>query len=237
MALVDRRFAAGLVAVLALPLAVATAARQSNAEQAKPAAQIVADATTAMKNAKSFHVLGHIDEQGTAMVLNLSLSARGGGGSVQLSGATLEVVVNSTNVYVKADSKSWLKLTGDKATAQLVANRWIKAPRTSSSFAGFADLTVPKAFVLQFMSGESGFSKLPHLSTFDGRSAVVLTDAQGDKLYVANNGTPYILGLQGTARGSSGTMAFSDFGDAPMPATPVNAVTLPGLSATSSPSH
>ncbi|MGC8626814.1 MAG: hypothetical protein ACP5VR_04510 [Acidimicrobiales bacterium] len=233
MALVDRRFGAGLLTALAVPLAVAPTARHGNVELAKPAAQIVADATAAMKNAKSFHVLGHIDEQGTAMVLNLSLSPRGGGGSVELSGAALQVVVNPTYVYVKGDAKSWLKLTGDKATAQLVANRWIKAPRTSSSFASFADLTVPKAFVVQFMSGESGFSKLPRLRTFDGRSAVVLTDAQGDKLYVANNGTPYILEVQGTARGSSGTMVFSDFGDAPMPATPVNAISLPGLSSTS----
>jgi hypothetical protein len=56
---------------------------------------------------------------------------------------------------------------------------------------------------------------------------VVLEDATGDKLYIADTGTPYMLAAKSS--GTGGSLTFTDFGDAPMPAIPTNALSLPGM--------
>ena len=56
---------------------------------------------------------------------------------------------------------------------------------------------------------------------------MVLEDATGDKLYVADTGTPYMLAAKSS--GAGGSLSFSDFGDAPIPSIPTNALSLPGM--------
>jgi hypothetical protein len=220
---------AALTAVLflAVPLASATPAGAVATEQSKPAAHIVADAEKAMMGAKSFHVRGYIDQGGEAISLNLSMSPNGGGGTVQLPGVTMQLVVAAQKVYVKADEKSWLKLTGSKSTAELVANRWIEAPASNADFANFAQLADSKTFMAQLTSGNAKFSKVPATANWGGHKALVLKDNKGDRLYVADATKPYMLHLQGGGGGSSGYLTFSDFGTAPMPSVPANAISFP----------
>ncbi len=219
--------ALGLVALLAAPLAAATGATSHAGEQNRTATQIVADAKAAMLGAKNFHVRGVINDGGTATSLNLSMSPGGGGGSVQLPGVTMEIVVAAHKVYIKADEKSWLKLTGSKPTAELVADRWIEASASNADFSSFADLTDSKTFMSQLTSGWAEFSKLPATPNWGGHKSIILTDNQGDRLYVVDSATPYMLHLQGQGGGSSGYMTFSDFGTAPMPNIPAGAISFP----------
>jgi hypothetical protein len=220
--------ALSLVALLAGPLAVATVAA-SGTEVSKPAAQILADSEKAMLGAKNFHVVGRIDEGGQEISLNLTISRSGGGGSVGLPGVTMQLVVAGHDVYVKADEASWLKLTGSKPTAELVANRWIEAPASNADFSDFAQLANLKSFLGQLTSGTPArLSKSPVTPNWGGHKSIVLTDGQGDKLYVVDGTTPYILHIQGGSSGTSGYMTFTDFGTAPMPAIPVNAISFPG---------
>ncbi|HTT91000.1 MAG TPA: hypothetical protein VMF65_15705 [Acidimicrobiales bacterium] len=218
--------ALGLVVFLAAPLAAVTGAA-SHPEQSKPAAQIFADSEKAMLGAKNFHVVGSITQGGQDTTLNLTISPSGGGGSVGLPGVTMEIVVAGHNVYVKADEKSWLKLTGSKATAELVANRWIEAPASNADFADFAQLTDSKSFIDQVGSGKSQVSKFPVTARWGGRKAIILTDTEGDRLYVADGPTPYMLHIQGGSSGASGYMTFTDFGTAPVPTIPVNPINFP----------
>jgi hypothetical protein len=219
--------ALSVVALLAAPVA-AVSGTTSGAEKSKPAAQILADAEKAMVGAKNFHVTGSITQGGQATSLNLSISPSGGGGSVGLPGVTMEIVVTGHSVYIKADEKSWLKLTGSASTAELVANRWIEAPASNADFSDFAQLTDSKSFIGQVGSGNSKISKLPVIAMWGGHKAIVLTDATGDRLYVVDGPTPYMLHIQGGAEGASGSITFSDFGTAPMPAIPGNAISFPG---------
>ncbi len=219
--------ALGLVALLAAPMAAATGVTSHVAEQTKTATQIVADARAAMLGAKNFHVRGVINDAGTATSLNLSMSPTGGGGSVQLPGVTMEIVVAAHEVYIKADQKSWLKLTGSQPTAELVADRWIKASASNADFSSFADLTDSKTFMAQLTSGWAEFSKLPATPNWGGHKSIILTDKQGDRVYVVDGPTPYMLHLQGQGGGSSGYMTFSDFASAPMPKVPADALSFP----------
>jgi hypothetical protein len=219
-------FAVGAIALLALPLVGFGHAPLNSGEESKTAAQVWADARTAMKDARSFHVLGHEDQGGTAISLNLSMSPGRGGGSIQLPGVTMEMVLAAGTVYIKADQKSWLKLTNSKATAELVANRWIEAPVTNSDFSSFADLADSRKFI-GGLTGQGKISKLSGTATWGGQKAVVLVDATGNKLYIADTGAPFMLAIQDQSKGQTGSLKFTDFGDAPMPAVPKDAISLP----------
>jgi hypothetical protein len=220
--------ALSLLVLLAAPVAVATGA-VSRTERSKPAAQIFADSEKAMLGAPNFHVRGFINQGGQGVSLNLTVSPSGGGGSIGEPGVTMEVVVAAHDVYVKADEKSWLKLTGSEPTAELVANRWIEAPVSNQDFSPFARLAHTKTFMTQLTSGTGHFlSKLPVAADWGGHKAIILTDTGGDRLYVVDGTTPYMLHIQGGSGGSSSYVTFSDFGTAPLPTIPVNPLMLPG---------
>ncbi len=227
MRTLSRNLAVGAVALLALPAGVITRGPVNAGEAGKTAAQIWADAKAAMVQAKSFHVLGHADQQGTNISINVSMSPGRGGGSIKEPGVVMELVLAKGSVYIKADEKSWLKLTGSQATAELVANRWIEAPVTNTDFSSFADLADSRKFI-GGLTGQGHISKLSGTTTWKGHTTVVLVDATGSKLYIADTGAPYMLGVQDQGSAGAGSLDFTDFGDAPMPVVPTNALKLPG---------
>jgi hypothetical protein len=214
----------GLVALLAVPFA--NGARPAP-EQGKNASQVIADSETAMKEVKSFEVVGTVGGKGTASSFSLSLSGTGGGGEISVPGATLEIVVAKGTAYIKANEASWLKLTGSQTTAQTVANHWIKAPATNSDFSNFADLAISTDFVTEFFpNAGTHMSKASDAVTVHSKKTIVLTDPEGDSLYVAAVGPPYMLYVQG--KNLQDLLTFSHFGDAQLPAVPKNAIALPG---------
>jgi hypothetical protein len=213
----------GLVALLAVPFA--HDARPAP-EQGKNASQVVVDSETAMKDVKSFEVVGTVGGKGTASSFTLNLSGTGGGGEISVPGANLEIVVAGGTVYVKANEASWLKLTGSQTTAQTVANHWIKAPASNSDFSNFADLTISRDFVTEFFPGAGAhMSEQSGSVTVHSKKTIVLTDPAGDSLYVAALGAPYMLYIQG--KNLEDLLTFSHFGDAQLPAVPKNATALP----------
>jgi len=226
MPLWSRGLGLSLVAVLSVPFANAARVTNTN-EQGKTARQVIVASETAMKDVKSFHVVGMVGGKATASSFSLSLSATGGGGEVSVPGATLKLVVAAGTVYIRADEASWLKLTGSKSTAQLVANRWIKAPASNADFSNFAALTITTDFVAEFFPGAAThISEAAGTVTWHREKAILLTDPQGDRLYVAATGAPYMLYVQG--KSSQDSLTFSEFGDAQLPAVPANAISLPG---------
>ena len=180
-----------------------------------------------MVQAKSFHVLGHDHQGATSISINVSMSPGRGGGSIEEPGVVMQLVLAKGAVYIKADEKSWLKLTGSQTTAQLVANRWIEAPVTNSDFSSFAELADSRKFIGS-LTGQGHISKLAGTTSWDGHTTVVLVDATGSKLYIADTGAPYMLDVQDQASAGGGSLRFTDFGTAPMPAVPTNAIKLPG---------
>jgi hypothetical protein len=224
-----RYLAVGVLATLALPFATA-ATFSSGSEQGKPAARIYADAEAALVAAKNFHVLGNIAGQGSTEAFNLSMSRTGGGGSISVNGATINIVVASAYAYIKCNKASWIKLGATAADAALIANKWIKVPASDKDFSDFTELTLSKPFVSGLLSGPGTLTKVPGTSTFDGQKALVLSDGKGDKFYIASSGPPYLLHVQGAGSGSSGSMTFSDFGDAAMPSVPTDFIPLPSNS-------
>jgi|GEM_PF-2669268 hypothetical protein len=224
--------AVALAASLALP-AVSAAAQVP--EQSKPAAQVFSDALAAMAKVKDFHVSGRIVQANQVIALNISMSKTGGGGSFEYKGATIEIVVNPKYLYLKADAASWRILGGagqiGTSVAQLLANKWLKVAATDGQFSSFANLTFSNKFLPAIESNQKWRQLVKDgLTTYGGRSAVVLTDLQHDgKVYISAPSPHYLLGVVDTNASSQGSLQFTDFGDAPMPATPVNAIAFPGM--------
>jgi len=200
----------------------------ANGEESKPAAQVLTDAKAAMAHTGSFHVLLTQNDQGSLTSLDLVLSRNRGGGTVTASGATLDIVVSGGLVYVKASAASWQKLLNNTSEAQLVANRWIKAPASNPNFSGLAGFGDESSF-LDAIKPQGSFTKRSGTTVVNGRNAVALVDSTGSILYVAASGPPYMLRVSNTAgsssAGSSGT--FGEFGTAVVPAVPVGAISLP----------
>lgn len=220
--------AIALMAALALP---ATPGAAQLPEGSKRAAQIFAGSMAAMSKLKDFHVTGNFSEAGQAFSLNIVMSRSGGGGSLKFKGATVELVVTAKYLYMKADAASWERLSGaadGKSTAQLLAGRWLKVPVSNPQFSTFTDFTFSNKFVgkLTSLAPGAGLKELGE-GKWQGRPAVILGDNKGSHIYIAAHGQPYILGVTGNTR-ASGSMTFDDFGDAPLPAVPTSAVSLPG---------
>jgi hypothetical protein len=98
---------------------------KSNGVAAKTADQIVADAQASAAGATSVHVSG---AQGSALVINLSLVAgKGGKGRITANGLTFDMVRIGPTAYFKGDSAFWRQF-GGQAMAQLMGDRWLKAP-------------------------------------------------------------------------------------------------------------
>jgi hypothetical protein len=213
---------------LAVPAAGAAA---QIPEHSKPAPQIFADSLAAMNKLKDFHVSGNFKEGGQAFSLNITMSRTGGGGSIGLKGATLEMVVTPKYLYMKADSASWERLAGGqsgKAIAQLLAGRWMKVPISNAEFSTFSNFTFSNKFVGKLNSLAPTAGLVKHgVGKWQGRPAIILTDNKGSDIYIAENGPPYILGVTGHTS-TTGSMTFNDFGHAPLPAVPTSAVSLPG---------
>src|SRR5579875_17953 len=220
--------ALALAASLGLP---AMSAAAQVPEQSKTAGQIFADAMAATSKVKDFHVSGRIVQGSQLVVLNLSMSKTGGGGSVQVKGATLELVDNQKYLYMKADAASWKIFSRGQAgasAAQLLANKWLKVPVGNPSFSSFANFTFSDKFLAEMTAGKHRLVK-GGVTTYGGRPAVALTDTlRTGKIYIALSSPHYLLGIAADNASGKGSVQFTDFGDAPMPATPLHAITLPG---------
>ncbi|HMK95913.1 MAG TPA: hypothetical protein VK425_00110 [Acidimicrobiales bacterium] len=212
---------AALAVLFAIPLVAGPAVPAAAAEHTEPGPQILTDAIAAMSRASNFHVTGHSAVGGSQVSVNLSMSLNGGGGTIEANGATLQVVVaHKATAYIKADEHSWVILTHDPSAAQKLANQWIQLPASTPGISNFVELTVSSTFIHLILPGSYVPSTTKAgMGHWDGRTAVVLTNAFNEQLYIADNGTPYLLHLQAAVT-SAGWFNFTDFGTAPMPSVP-----------------
>ena len=201
----------------------------SNGEEAKSATQVLTDAKAAMGRASSFHVNGHFTQQGSAISIDLNLAPQRGGGTVTVSGATLDIVVAGGTIYLKADQKSWQKLTNSASEGQLLAGRWIKAPTSNPDFSDLASVADEKQ-LLGGITPEGSMTKRPGTTDRNGQPTVVLADSTGSTIYVAATGAPYILYARNSSKsqGGQGSVTIDRYGSAPVPAVPTGAISLPG---------
>jgi len=242
--------------LLAASLLASACGSSGNGEADKTAAQILADAVSAMRTTSSFHISGQETSSGTGTpnpLGNISLSIDIAGpssaqGTIGGEGVTAKFVITGGKFYLQG-KEFFAKVAGDQA-ANLVGDRWVVAPSTSG-ISGF-DQFVDAKKLANCLNLDHGALSKGGTTTVNGQTAVILVDkgdkpgTQPGKLYVATSGTAYLLKLEttgaaqpGTPPGgdqcgssgdtSTGAILFSDFGKSYSVSAPSDAVDLQSL--------
>ncbi len=204
-------------------------ASTGNGEASKSASQVIQDARQATGGASSVRVHGQVRSSGSTVSLDISLSNKGGGGSISVDNERFEIIQLGQTVYVRTDQATLRRVTNNAAVAQLVGGRWLETTTANSDFKDLTQLTNLSSLV-QGLSPQGSITK-GSPTTVNGRQAVPLHDSEGATLYVSAIGQPYILEISapsGTA-GGSGRLTFDDYGTAVIPAAPANPINIDQL--------
>jgi hypothetical protein len=195
----------------------------------KSAAQIFKTGIKASSAASSFSVSGTIDQAKTDLTLNLKLSASGTSeGTLLINGEHIEIRVVGKTGYFNGDAAFWTK-NGNASTAQVFAGKWIYAPITNSLFSGLRAFLSPKSFVHSFLGTTKGPFSKSGTKSFDGKPTVGVSADGPGTMYVQSNGGHYIVNVQASQGGASGSLAFSSYGVPVHPTKPPGGVSLQSL--------
>lgn len=189
-----------------------------NGLASKSAAAIIRATASAAESAKSVHVSGSLQQQGTIIALDLKMVAGvGATGWMSDGGKHFAIVLDHGTLYINGGPSFW-QAFGNASVAKLLKGRWLKTPATGdyASVARFASL---HAFFRQIFSETTGRVAKASTKTINGRPAIGVRDTKKDGvLYVATRGKPYPLEIDGAGSsrtGTSGKLDFTEF-DAPV---------------------
>ncbi|MFE1234830.1 hypothetical protein [Streptomyces sp. NPDC059442] len=157
------------------------------------------------------------------MKAHLSLDTRGrcaGNLTVGPTGTAELVKADDKDAYLRFD-EAFLREQAkgeDAATQEAVLKelkgRWVKTPVTDPDAKDSLELCDLKALLGEFETGANLAVKGKE-TTVGGKKALMLTqalDAEKTTLYVATEGTPYLLKIVTAGGDEPGTIAFSDYG-------------------------
>lgn len=197
------RFLVAAAAVLAL--AGCGGSSTNGIDQLEPDA-ILTQARAAVDDASSVHVKGTIADGGNDLVLDLTLTADGGAtGTLTNQGQTLTILAVDGEAWLSADAEFWTAQQAGSLLADQLAGKYVPIPKDDTTFTGFTDWSTfwdngltPKGSV------EKG-----DVTEYNGQQAQPLVQAKdGGTLYIALEGEPLPLGLDG---GSGGSVTFEDW--------------------------
>ncbi|MFD9613680.1 hypothetical protein ACWEPZ_32915 [Streptomyces sp. NPDC004288] len=233
-----RRTAVAAALLTAAALLGATACGSSPADSPKPAdapkpagpfggltgSQIVDKAFAATKGAKSLTVDIDLSASADPVKGHLALDDRGTCAGTLTMGAvdTAELVkADDKNVYLRFDEAFLRKQVKDEdpetqeATLDALRGRWMKSPLTDPDNKDMLALCDLKELLSGFETGASGIVKGAE-TTIGGQRALALTEPGegGEKstVYVATQGTPYVLRIVTKGGDEPGTLTFSKYG-------------------------
>jgi len=211
------------LAVLAMAgLVSACGGTASNGEASKRPDQILGDAQAASAGARSVRVSGSITSGGSPIKIDLVAGKGAGGGTVTPDGATLQVALAQDTVYLMGDQATMSRL-GATGTTNLPPDKWL---RDSASDQGVANVVRLLDITTLLQIAPQGALSKARTTSFNHASVIPLVDnGGGATLYVAATGKPYLLGIK-TGQGGAGTVLFTDYGTAKVPAAPTDSVDL-----------
>jgi hypothetical protein len=219
----------------------------AGSETGRSPAQIVTDASAALRSAHGFEMQGSIVEGRVRASIDL-IAASSSSTDLRLTqGRTsAELIDGHSGNFIRANGAFWTEHVG--ARAARLADRWIEIPTTSGrSFTASLGALAPNALA-RCLAEDHGSLRAAGKLTVENRRAVVIKDA-GDKpgsspgvLTVAADGRPYPLTYtatggtrpggrvdvcnDGKGGGARGTIVFNHFGHVPPIATPANPLRL-----------
>lgn len=188
-------------------------------EAGKTSTQVLADAKSALFNAKSVHISGTVLQQGKQQKLDLRFEGNNTSGTETTSGLVVNIVKIGSTAYIKAPAAFWTKTAGSKAAG--LAGKWIKSTGSGNVL---RSLTL-QSIAAGLNSTDSAIQPEVKKATLDGKKALVLTQKDGSTLTVADAATPVPLQIVNKTPAKKGQLDFTDYGAAQNIAAPKGAVT------------
>ncbi|MEU6041519.1 hypothetical protein ABZ801_39635 [Actinomadura sp. NPDC047616] len=178
-------------------------------ERLRPA-QILARARAATVAASSLRLHGGIREDGENIQLDMRYAGRTRAtGEMTTDGQRLFLTRVGPAVYIKGDDAFW-KAAGGKGAVQLLSGKYLKATAKDEGWGELAAFADQKKFLTEMLKGLGPLTEVKGGTTrIDGRAALALQTASKDRIYVATEGLPYLLRLEG---GRKNRMDLSAFG-------------------------
>jgi hypothetical protein len=193
------------------------------------ARSIVLSALTATANAPSLSVRGNGTSGKQTLQFNLTVGAAAAAGSIVMNGQKLEIRRVGLVLYEKA-TKGYLTANGASASAAAsVANKWLSVPASDKSdYAALEEFLYVKKFI-------SGLTPTRSVGKVTGATRTSLGGKpvyeihgtfRGAKatVYVAAQGTPYVIRLVQPSGSDQGTIYFSNYGQPVNVQIPPNAI-------------
>jgi hypothetical protein len=191
------------------PSAVATSSSPTTNGVADLAAEeILTKAIAALKKAGSFQFKGDMVNNGEKMSLDLKVQGDNLLGSITMQETTLHLLSVDGELYFKADESFWQQSVGaeGKVIAQLLGDKWAKISPDDKGFADFFKIADPE----ELLKSDGTAITKGETKDIDGVPAIALTSSDQSRLYVATEGEPYPLLMEGPD--GEGQAVFSGFG-------------------------
>jgi hypothetical protein len=214
-----------LLIVAAVAVIAGGCGGSSSNESKKTAAQIVKDATAAVKDVKGVHMTGTFLSSGKRVALTLDLGQESGQGTLAFGDAHADVVRVGNVSYIRGNSAFWKQFAGSGA-ALLLHDRWLSGSTTKPPLNAFAQFLSIDALLKEAFT-DTASHKLKKLGTrtYKGQDVIAISDpADHETLLVAASGKPYPVAATG-----KGTIAFSDWDKDVSVTAPKGATDITGL--------
>lgn len=179
--------------------------------------ELVERAKNAATAAESVRLSGEVVEDGSTMIIDMRFSGDGSTGTISNAGATLELLrVGADEYYMKADADSWEQLTGDAASGDLFADRYVRMSGDDESVGDLTSFLDFEAFVDEVLDIDGPIEK-GETAEVNGVQAIGVVDQgseDGATLWVAVTGEPYPLRIESPDGSGEGAIDFLDWGKA-----------------------
>lgn len=194
------------------------------------AQQIVKKTQAAAKAASSVRVRGAMTmDDGSLMKLDVSLTAKGGSGTITQDGAAIKVRVVGRTAYLQISDAYWRKQAKSKQEAdliiQVVHGKWLKVALTNKDFGEIAAFASKPAF-FDGLFEESGGVRKTGSKTIEGIPCVGLGDGEGTVWVDAANARPIRLDMPG--KSGTESLIFSEYNQIKEPKAPPAAQVIDG---------
>jgi hypothetical protein len=213
------------LAASVLVISACSSSTSDNGEAKKKGPQVSKDAAAALKSAGSAHFQGTQTDGANSATIDLQLIPDGGIGTITQAGSTVHLVNTGGNSYIKAPAAFYTAQGATAANAATAADKWVKVPTASNSFAEFT----LNALADDLAKPSSG-SKIEDAVTkgkLDDQSVVILKQTDGSQLFIAADGPAYPLKLV-SAGTTKSTSTFTDFGKKVTITAPAGAISATG---------
>ncbi len=182
-----------------------------NGEETKTPQQVLDDARVNLRTTSGVHAAGNVTSDGQNIRLDLDFAGNAVKGVLTIGGNDVQIIKIGDEVYLKGDRDFYLSVAnGDESAVDAIGTKWLKATGDDAkdfnefSLDGFAD-----AFKVN--DGDSKLNPTVGREDFAGQPVVVLTQADGSRLLVANTGTAYPLRIENKNSSDAGQIDFSRY--------------------------